>query len=144
MFFACSNSSRFYSAGTTINNFCSYRKSLLFLFVLLLQSSFQTLLLMRDLCAREFHAHRRYVGVTLAKGKPDVERYALLSVAHTHFSQNSVRNRNRFSYTGMLNLIPPKIAESFFSRSLTLPKIEDDFAPLENKNKFCYLNSPTC
>lgn len=68
----------------------------------------------RFMCAREFPAHRRYGGVTFAKGKPNLGRYALSGRLRTHFSQNSVRNRDRFSYTGMFNLISPKIAEKFF------------------------------
>lgn len=145
MFFACSNSLRFFFTRVRLLTIFVLTERVYF-FVCSFAPKFVSNVAFdaRFVCAREFPAHRRYGGVTLAKGKPDVGRYALLGRLRTHFSQNSVRNRDRFSYTGMLNLISPKIAEKFFfSRSLTLPKVGDHFVPFENKNKFCYLNSPT-
>lgn len=115
MFFACSNSLRFFFTRVRLLTIFVLTERVYF-FVCSFAPKFVSNVAFdaRFVCAREFPAHRRYGGVTLAKGKPDVGRYALLGRLRTHFSQNSVRNRDRFSYTGMLNLISPKIAEKFF------------------------------
>lgn len=85
MFFACSNSLRI----------CLTRVRLLTIFVLTERVYFFVCCFApkfvsnvafdaRFMCAREFPAHRRYRGVTLAKVKPDGGRYALLGRLRTH------------------------------------------------------------